>query len=149
MEVIGYNKDGSISIMVDGTKLSIPDDLSNRDRQAIAEWEAAGNTIPRFAPSPEELLDVYRSAIQEHIDSVARSKRYDSGVTFASYATDAEPNELWRAEAKTFVAWRSDVWSRVYAMEASFSNPSIPVGNLPTVEQVIDTLPKIVWDDQT
>lgn len=52
MNVIGYTEDGSIQIEIDGVNMTIPDDPANRHRQMIAEWEAAGNTIPPYVPEP-------------------------------------------------------------------------------------------------
>jgi hypothetical protein len=48
MEVIGFMKSGLIHIIIDGVDLFVPDDLSNRHRQLIAEWEAEGNVIPPY-----------------------------------------------------------------------------------------------------
>lgn len=52
MNVIGYTEFGNIAIVVDGLEMTVPDDMSNRHRQNIAEWEAAGNTIPPYAAPP-------------------------------------------------------------------------------------------------
>ena len=50
MEVHGYNAFGSIDATIDGLRLTVPDDMANRHRQMIAEWEALGNVIPPFVP---------------------------------------------------------------------------------------------------
>lgn len=53
MKVFGFTKDGMIEAEIDGINMFVPDDIENRDRQAIAEWEAAGNIIPPYlAPLP-------------------------------------------------------------------------------------------------
>jgi len=52
MEVHGFTADGAIEITTDGTTISVPDDMANRHRQIIAEWEAEGNVIPPFVPGP-------------------------------------------------------------------------------------------------
>lgn len=46
--VIGYTSTGVIEIMLDGVPAFVPDDIGNKDRQTIAEWEAEGNTIPPY-----------------------------------------------------------------------------------------------------
>lgn len=51
-----YAEDGSISAVIDGVTLSIPDDMFNRHRQMIAEWEKAGNKIAPYA-APKESVD--------------------------------------------------------------------------------------------
>lgn len=58
------------------------------------------------------LKESYRKAVQAHIDTTARTKGYDSGVTIAGYASD--PNPIWASEAAAFVAWRSSVWLFVF-----------------------------------
>jgi hypothetical protein len=50
MNVIGYTKDGTIQISINGEDWFVPDDMGNRHRQMVAEWEADGNTIPAFTP---------------------------------------------------------------------------------------------------
>lgn len=50
MNVIGYTDYGSIRIDLDGAELLVPDDMGNRHRLMIAEWEASGNTVPPFVP---------------------------------------------------------------------------------------------------
>lgn len=53
MDVIGYTEDGMIRVDLDGAIAFVPDDLDNRHRQEIADWEALGNTIlPYEAPPP-------------------------------------------------------------------------------------------------
>lgn len=52
-----YNVQGFIVANIDGCEMTIPDDMANRHRQMIAEWEAGGNTIAAYAeptPTPEE-----------------------------------------------------------------------------------------------
>ncbi len=38
----------AISTTINGRLLSVPDDMENRHRQAIAEWEAEGNVIEPY-----------------------------------------------------------------------------------------------------
>lgn len=57
MEIHGYTQTGSIEATIDGVRMTIPDDMANRHRQMIAEWEEAGNTIPpHVAPAPADPL---------------------------------------------------------------------------------------------
>lgn len=51
MEIHGYTESGMIDATIDGARLTVPDDLANRHRQMIAEWEAQGNTIPAYTAS--------------------------------------------------------------------------------------------------
>jgi hypothetical protein len=54
MEIHGYTESGLISATIGGVKMLVPEDMENRHRQMIAEWEAAGNTIPAYEPSADE-----------------------------------------------------------------------------------------------
>lgn len=50
IEVIGFVAEGLIEAVIDGERMFVPDDMANRHRRMIAEWEAQGNTIPPFVP---------------------------------------------------------------------------------------------------
>lgn len=62
MQVHGYTATGSISATIDGETWDIPDDMSSRFRQLIAEWEfneddERVNTIPPYvAPELPEVF---------------------------------------------------------------------------------------------
>lgn len=47
-----YTEYGAIRATIDGTEYFIPDDMANRHRQMIAEWEAESNTIEPYVPPP-------------------------------------------------------------------------------------------------
>lgn len=57
MNVIGYTKFGSIRVIFEGEEGEsiVPDDVDNRERQAIAAWESEGNVIPPHVPLPEPM----------------------------------------------------------------------------------------------
>ncbi|TCR07363.1 DUF4376 domain-containing protein [Neorhizobium sp. JUb45] len=57
MNVIGYTESGLIRVMFEGEdgENIVPEDMGNRHRQMIAEWEAEGNTIPPYAPPAIDL----------------------------------------------------------------------------------------------
>lgn len=57
MEIHGYTHTGSIEATIDGVLTTVPDDMGNRHRRMIAEWEAAGNTIPPYAAPPQPVPD--------------------------------------------------------------------------------------------
>lgn len=60
MNVLGYAEDGSIRIEVDGVTKTVPAGSPTAEGQMIAEWEAAGNTIPPFASPDLSASDVDR-----------------------------------------------------------------------------------------
>ena len=47
------NQHKSIKVVLDGQAMHVPDDMDNRHRQAVAEWEAEGNTIEPYV-EPEK-----------------------------------------------------------------------------------------------
>lgn len=58
MQVHGYTSIGSISATIEGDLWDVPDDMSSRFRQMIAEWEAEGNVIPPYlAPEVPEVFE--------------------------------------------------------------------------------------------
>lgn len=54
MEIHGFTEHGSIDATIDGLRMTVPDDMANRHRQMIADWEALGNTIPAYEPPAPE-----------------------------------------------------------------------------------------------
>lgn len=139
MDVIGYTENGMIRVEIDGGEMFVPDDVANRHRQIIAQWEAVGNTIPS-CPARIPTQDDYRAAIQSLIDSHAQSRRYDSGNSLATYVSSSNP--AWAAEAQAFVNWRDAVWAYAYAeMDKVMAGER----EQPSVEDFIGELPQIVW----
>lgn len=52
-----YTEQGSIVAIIDGAEMTVPDDMGNRHRVMLAEWEADGNVITPYsepALTPEE-----------------------------------------------------------------------------------------------
>lgn len=48
-----YNEYGSIIAVFSDEQITVPDDMDNRHRVMIAEWEAVGNLIEPYVPEPE------------------------------------------------------------------------------------------------
>jgi len=53
IESARYAESGSIIAIIDGVPMTVPDDMANRHRQMLAEWEAQGNVIEPYVPPPE------------------------------------------------------------------------------------------------
>jgi hypothetical protein len=99
--VHGYTATGAIDATIDGQRMSVPDDMANRHRQMIAEWEAAGNTIPAYVAPPaappdllpyqframlalsgkQAALDAYIAALPDPQKTIAQAK-LDYSLTF-------------------------------------------------------------------
>lgn len=73
MNVIGYTEGGSIRVILDHNDYEsfVPDDMANRHRQLIAEWEAEGNVIPPF----EIPLASIKTKLKAMIDDEAETTR--------------------------------------------------------------------------
>jgi hypothetical protein len=68
-----YNQDGSINAIIDDVTYLVPDDMSNRYRQALDVWVTDGNIITAYtipAPTDDDIND-------------ERDRRIYTGSTFA------------------------------------------------------------------
>lgn len=80
MDVTGavWADEGQMAIRatIDGAEVFVPDDMANRERRAIAEWEAEGNTIGEYAAPPAPARTIagayFRAALTDldHMSSV-------------------------------------------------------------------------------
>lgn len=52
IESAKFTKYGFINALIDGQEMTVPDDMANRHRIMLAEWEAEGNTIEPYVPEP-------------------------------------------------------------------------------------------------
>ena len=141
MNVIGYTEHGMIRAEIDGDEVLAPDDMGNRHRQMIAEWEVEGNVIPTYSEeTPIPTITDYENAIQNLVDNTARERQFRDGVTIASYTASTKPK--WAAEAQAFVAWRDNVWSYAYG---ELVKVQAGQREQPTVEQFLDEIARIAW----
>lgn len=53
-----YNQSGSIDAIIDDVPTTVPNDLGNRHRAMLAEWETEGNTITPWEPSMQFLQEI-------------------------------------------------------------------------------------------
>lgn len=77
MNIIGYTASGMILVQIDGVEFFVPDDMGNRHRQMIAEWEFDEegnriNTIPAYSAPSQTETDV----------DAERDRRIADGFTF-------------------------------------------------------------------
>jgi hypothetical protein len=141
MEILGRTSSGLIAVNLGDMIAYVPDDPESTERQAIAAWEAEGNVIPAYSEeTPTPTITDYENAIQNLVDSTAREKQFRDGVTLASYIGSTKPK--WAAEAQAFVAWRDYVWTSAYAELEKVQNGE---REQPSIEAIIEELPKITW----
>jgi hypothetical protein len=115
----------------------IPMDHANTDYQTYLEWVAAGNKpLPAPPPTPEEIQRQIAAAIDAHVEAQACALQYNSAAHLVGYAASTVSH--WRAEAEAFVAWRDQVWLVAITKQAE----AMDTGNVPSVEDVIEALPK-------
>lgn len=105
----------------------------------IEAWQDAGNTILPYAPDVPP-VEIYRIAVQGHLDGKAQERQYDSGYTLASYVVSTIP--AWKEEADAFVSWRDAVW--VYAL-TELAKVEGGQRHAPSVEDLIAELPAFGW----
>ena len=58
IESAHYNAQGLITVVIDGARWDMPDDMGNRHRRMLAEWEAEGNSIAPYVPPPTPMPEL-------------------------------------------------------------------------------------------
>jgi hypothetical protein len=101
MNVIGYAENGMIRAEFDGIGLFIPDDIGNRHRQLIAEWEfnhegERVNTIPPYVAPPAPVppiprlgfwlaaaeVGVTKAGVKAHIDAMPEGVEKQQAIVY-------------------------------------------------------------------
>lgn len=79
-------------------------------------------------------------AVQEYMDATVQTRGYDNINSACSYATSTD--EVFAHEGQCCVAWRDKVWRQCYdTLDAVLDGER----EIPTAEQLIAELPKLVW----
>lgn len=155
MIVYGYTKGGSIRVEIDGIEMFVPDDMDNRHRQMVAEWEAEGNTIPHYEP-PQINLTAYvaqkrwekeTGGIEVNGQIIDTSRESQSMITRAYAYSQANPSETiqfkaasgWvTLDAPTMAAIATAVGAHVqacFALEANIAG-QIANGTITTTGEI-------------
>lgn len=101
MNIIGYTESGMILAEFDGAELFVPDDMGNRHRQMIAEWEfdeegERVNMIPPYvaplAPVPPiprlgfwlaaAEVGVTKAGVKAHIDAMPEGVEKQQAIVY-------------------------------------------------------------------
>ena len=118
---------------MDELRADIGEEITPEIEAMIADVLA--NQVPIPAPTEEELISLYLTAIQSHLDTEARAKHYDNIVSACSYA--GYENEF-RAEGESFGVWRAKCWKYAYQ---ELDRVKTGTRTIPTVEEFIAELP--------
>ena len=99
MNVLGYTESGMIRVLFEGDEHEtfIPDNMDNRHRQLIAEWEAMGNAIPPYVQPPPTLPSLSRRQLRLGLLAIAVT----ADMVEAELAAIADPTE----RAAAMIEW--------------------------------------------
>ena len=137
--VFTENPDGTVEYVRDFYE-SIGMGLMDVERGYDGAWYVAGKAPIPPAPTPEQIIKVYEDAVQKHLDATAQSRDYDNTYTCLSYLSSTD--ETWHREANIFNAWRDRVWRKCHEILNAVMQEGFPP---PTVDELINQLPKIEW----
>ncbi|WP_162874434.1 hypothetical protein [Pseudomonas viridiflava] len=89
---------------------------------------------------PSRLMEVFRTAIQKHLDAAAVVVGYDDIKTAVTYAEEPAVPKF-QAEGQALRAWRSRVWDYCFAQIAAVHTGE---RELPSADMLIAELPALV-----
>lgn len=102
---VRYTNSGIILAVFDGIEITIPDDVENRHRIMLADWEADGNVIEPYVPEPEAptvisipavtLWERMTEAEGEQVDAVMQSQPFRIRQIFMTAQMYRSDHELW------------------------------------------------------
>lgn len=105
IECAKYTLDGSIITVIDGQETTVPDDMENRHRILLANWEAAGNVISVYVPEPEAptvisipavtLWERMTEAEGEQVEAVMQTQPFRIRQIFTTAQSYRSDHELW------------------------------------------------------
>lgn len=92
------------------------------------------------APTPEQIIETMRAAIQAHMDAAAQGYGYDDIKAAVTYA-DEPAVPKFQSEGRAFRAWRSLVWAHAYGVL-----DAVQAGDReqPTADELLAELPELV-----
>lgn len=86
-----------------------------------------------------QLVAANIAAVQAEMDKQAKARGYDDIVSACSYAS-GDATDPFAAEGKAFLAWRSKVWAKAYAMLAEVEQGTRP---MPTPAEAVAAMPPL------
>jgi len=104
-------------------------------------WDGQGLVKPAPVlpepPTEAEIVKQLQTAVQEHMDDVARLNFYDNIKSAALRAAYPGP---WQAEGIIYAIWMDNCWDKCYEVEAQVKQGIQPI---PTPTELIAMLPPL------
>jgi len=126
--------------------------LTNDDNTyIITKWDVPGvpqptieeleNEIPQYEKefNSNNFKITVDSLVKDLLNSTAKEKGYDNTLSIASYVSSV--NQIWRAEAETFISWRDQIYNLVFAKYNEIDSGA----DIPLADTFVSSLPKIIW----
>jgi hypothetical protein len=105
-----------------------------------SKWVEGKDPAVIAAQEQSALIVLLESSVQNHLDSWAIAKGYDSIISACSYSTSAHPT--FGPEGRAAVAARDTTWQACQDIMAAVKAGTHPV---PAAESLIAELPALVW----
>lgn len=104
--------------------------------------DESGRPILQDPPPPtaEQIIAQYTGAVQQHLDTFARTRNYDGILSAATYATSTVPK--FKAEGQYALEARDATWAKCYEILAAVEAGSRPI---PTLDELLAELPVLAW----
>lgn len=99
--------------------------------------------IPPYIPTEKEIQEKLERGIEAWMNTVVAERDYDSIDTCIARYTDS-PNPKYAQEAKAVKNWNTAVWDKCWDILAEVKEGK---REIPTLEEVIEELPKLDWGD--
>lgn len=126
-------------------------EITTEQHQALLEGQSQGKLIQADKngkpvlqdpppPTAEQIMAQYTGAVQQHLDTFARTRNYDGIMSAATYATSTVPK--FAAEGQYAVEARDATWVKCYEILAAVETGSRP---MPTLDELLAELPVLTW----
>lgn len=126
-------------------------EITTEQHQALLEGQSQGKLIVADKngkpvlqdpppPTAEQIMAQYTGAVQQHLDTFARTRNYDGIMSAATYATSTVPK--FAAEGQYAVEARDATWAKCYEILAAVETGSRP---MPTLDELLAELPVLTW----
>ena len=143
-----YNSSGTVDMEIDHPTYGwIPFTASPSDSELLGRElyaAAIAGTLGAIAaadPPPALTAADFTNAVQQHLDTTARTRNYDGILSACSYATSTSPP--FSLEGVAAVAWRDAVWLYCYQQLAAVQAGTRDVPA--STAAFINELPVISW----